>query len=83
MMMDKDGDTPPCSAMWDLKHAQAWDDWKQKKYGGSQKAEPMVLCFKRMEARYSSTLTPEPTPSPPRSWIQRLWHRVVVCILRR
>jgi hypothetical protein len=51
IMSDADGDTPPCSAIWSLEGAKAWDRAKQEKYGGTQKAQPMVEIFKKIERR--------------------------------
>ena len=49
MMLDEDGDIPPCSVMWSLKEAQRWDDMKQQKYGGKQKAPSMVEAFNQSQ----------------------------------
>jgi hypothetical protein len=51
MGIDADGDIPPCSAMWDLEGAKAWDAFKQEKYGGAQKAGSMVEAHKRYVER--------------------------------
>ncbi len=51
MGIDADGDIPPCSAMWSLEAAKAWDDFKQKTYGGTQKAGSMVEAHKRYVER--------------------------------
>jgi hypothetical protein len=45
---DADGDIPPCSVMDSYAAAKCWDDWKQAKYGGAQKARPAVERFKEM-----------------------------------
>jgi hypothetical protein len=48
---DEDGDIPPCSVMDNYAAAKRWDDWKQEKYGGKQKAEPAVDKYKHMWAK--------------------------------
>jgi hypothetical protein len=48
---DEDGDIAPCSVMHSYRHAKEWDDWKQEKYGGAQKAESAVEQFKEKWAK--------------------------------
>jgi hypothetical protein len=43
MMEDADGDIPPCSVMDSYEEAKVWDEWKQQKYKGKQKAKPLAL----------------------------------------
>jgi hypothetical protein len=74
MMSDADGDTPPCSALWSLEGAQAWDMLKQEKYRGTQKAHSMVETFKKMELRHQAkTATTVTLPAnSKKSWWSRL-----------
>ncbi len=35
---DADGDTPPCSIIWDIKVLDRWEDYKNKVRGSKRKA---------------------------------------------
>lgn len=88
MMSDADGDTPPCSAIWSLKGAEAWDALKQQKYGGAQKTEPMVEVFKRFDAhvKQRESIQPVEERGPSRKltfWRpakRTFWQRMWGCI---
>lgn len=54
LMSDEDGDIPPCSVMHSYKSAKEWDEYKQKKYNGKQKAKSVVKRFRK--ARWSEFL---------------------------
>lgn len=80
--MDEDGDIPPCSVMQGREYAEKWDAWKEKKYGGKQKALPTVERFKHRWSSKKVSVAPTVAPKyivPPattkdsKSWWLRLF----------